>query len=173
MTEERYREIYAMLNVVEVLEEDCGKLCGCACCTTENREGTDQEMGIYLLPGEETVHRDDGDWLTMTVDEEGRYFGRCATPPVCPREKRPIQCRTFPLLPHLCEDGSLEMVYNDVELPYRCPLIDEEIPLEDQFVEATQAAWEMLIRDPRIREIVREDSIERERSMMELMDKLF
>ena len=172
MTEELYREVYALLNAVEVTGEDCGKLCGCACCTTESREGTDQEMGIYLLPGEETVHRQDSDWLVMKVDEEGRYFGRCLTPPICPRDRRPIQCRTFPLLPHLYEDGTIEMVYNDVELPYRCPLIDDEIPLEDEFVEATQAAWEMLIRDPKIREIVREDSIEREKSMMELMDKL-
>ena len=128
-------------------------------------------MGIYLLPGEEALHRD-SDWLEMAPDEEGRYFGKCKTPPLCPREMRPIQCRTFPLSPHLYEDGTVEMVYNDVELPYRCPLIEEEIPLEDAFVEETQAAWELLLRDPRIREIVREDSIEREKSMMELMDKL-
>ena len=168
MTEERYREIYDILNAVEVLDEDCGLLCGCACCTEEGSE----EMGIYLLPGEELVHKDDEDWLKMKVDEEGRYFGRCTTPPICPRDRRPIQCRTFPLLPHLYDDGTLEMVYNDIDLPYRCPLIDEEIPLEDDFVEATQAAWEMLIRDPRIREIIREDSQEREKSMRDLMDKL-
>ncbi len=175
MTEERYRVVYDMLNAVEVLDEDCGKLCGCACCTGESAAGSDgtaPEMGIYLLPGEEALHREDGDWLTMKEDEEGMYFGCCATPPLCPRDRRPIQCRTFPLLPHLYEDGSLEMVYNDVELPYRCPLIDEEIPLEDDFVEATQTAWEILIRDPRIREIIREDSIEREKSMIDLMDKL-
>ena len=72
----------------------------------------------------------------------------------------------------LVKDGTVEMVYNDVDLPYRCPLIDDEIPLEDDFVEELQAAWELLVRDPRIREIVREDSIEREKSMKELMDKL-
>ena len=166
MTEERYRAVYEMLNQVEVLEEDCGKLCGCACCTTEG-----EEMGIYLLPGEEALQKG-SDWLEMAPDEEGRYFGKCKTPPLCPREMRPIQCRTFPLLPHLYEDGTVEMVYNDVDLPYRCPLIDDEIPLEDDFVEELQAAWELLVRDPRIREIVREDSIEREKSMKELMDKL-
>ena len=67
MTEERYREVYALLNTVEVTGEDCGKLCGCACCTTESREGTDQEMGIYLLPGEETVHRQDSVGFCMPV----------------------------------------------------------------------------------------------------------
>ena len=38
---------------------------------------------------------------------------------------RPLQCRTFPLTPHLTEDGILLLIYNDEELPYICPLIEK------------------------------------------------
>lgn len=100
------------------------------------------------------------------------YFVQCTTPPHCPRKERPLQCRTYPLLPHLHEDGELELVYNDLELPYQCPLIEEEIPLEDRFVQATYTAWKHLIRDPRIRDLVWQDSRDRESAIRELGGKL-
>ncbi len=53
------------------------------------------------------------------------FFIKCKTPPYCVRDKRPIQCRTFPLMPYLTEDGELQMLYNDNELPYLCPLIEK------------------------------------------------
>nr|MCR4805553.1 hypothetical protein [Clostridia bacterium] len=62
--------------------------------------------------------------------------------------------------------------YNDLDMPYRCPLIEEQIPLNDDFVEATQRAWDMLIQDPRVRDLVREDSIEREEAVNMLADML-
>ena len=100
------------------------------------------------------------------------YFAKRKTPSICPRDKRPIQCRTFPLTPHIEEDGELLMIYNDLELPYECPLIEEEIPLEDDFVEVLTEAWETLIMDPLIYDLVRMDSKAREESFDELMDKL-
>ena len=136
ITKKQYEEIYELLNSVEILDFDCGTLCGAACCTHEGTE----EMGIYLLPGEEAVHEDDHDWLDFRIEKaEEHYmpeswsdevhFVRCKTPPFCPREKRPIQCRTFPLAPHIDSDGELTLIYNDMELPYKCPLIEEAIPL--------------------------------------------
>ena len=56
---------------------------------------------------------------------------------------RPFQCRTFPLTPHITEDGILTLIYNDEDLPYSCPLIDEEIPLNDDFVRATYTVSEI------------------------------
>ena len=64
------------------------------------------------------------------------------------------------------------MVYNDLELPYVCPLIEDEIPLEDDFVEKITEAWKRLIIDHRIYDMVKADSEEREESFSELMDKL-
>ena len=57
-------------------------------------------------------------------------------------------------------------------MPYRCPLIEEEIPLNDDFVEATLAAWRILIDDPAIRDMVREDSVDREQAALQLAEML-
>ncbi|MBQ6608720.1 MAG: hypothetical protein IJH69_06405, partial [Firmicutes bacterium] len=58
---ERIKEIYEMLNRYELLDYDCGRLCGTACCTAGGSYG-DENMGIYLLPGEEELLKDE-DWL--------------------------------------------------------------------------------------------------------------
>ena len=174
-------EVYNKLNYVELLDYDCGKLCGAACCTAQG-DYRDDEMGIYLMPGEEELLKDD-DWLTIRESDAADhdlpeswtgkvYFARCKTPPICPRDRRPIQCRTFPLAPHIDEDGELIMIYNDLELPYECPLIEQEIPLEDDFVGALTDVWRILIEDPLIYDLVKMDSEAREESFDELMEKL-
>ena len=180
VTKEKYEKIYEMLNRVEVLDSDCGELCGAACCTASGM--SEEDMGIYLMPGEESILEGE-DWLVITrspaIDHDlpeswtGEVcFARCKTPPICPRDRRPIQCRTFPLAPHIDEDGELMMVYNDLELPYECPLIEDEIPLNDDYYEATLEAWRELIRDPLIYDLVVMDSEAREESFLELIDKL-
>ena len=176
-----FEEIYNKLNGIELLDYDCGKLCGAACCT-QGGSYSDEEMGLYLLPGEEELLKVE-DWLTIRVSDASEhdlpeswtgkvFFARCKTPPICPRDRRPIQCRTFPLAPHITENGELIMVYNDLELPYECPLIEQEIPLEDDFVEALTEAWKKLIEDPLIYDLVKMDSEAREESFDELMEKL-
>ena len=65
-----------------------------------------------------------------------------------------MQCRTFPLLPHLSKDGELSMVFNDFELPYACPMIEDETELDERFVKATKTAWKHLLRDPLIYDLV-------------------
>ena len=108
-----YKAIYRLLDRVSPVPFDCGTICGAACC---NAAYTDEDMGIMLLPGEEKIHDKHADWLTwdsLSTDEyelpgswKGKiFFVRCKTPPHCPRHMRPMQCRTFPLTPHLDEDG--------------------------------------------------------------------
>ena len=179
LTRKTFEKIYRMLDAVSPLDCDCGQLCGAACCTA----GSGGDMGIYLLPGEEKVHDRHDSWMEWgklraedydfpSTWSGAVYFVRCKTPPHCPREKRPIQCRTFPLVPHIGRDGELTMVYNDLDLPYTCPLIEEEIPLNDDFVRVTQEAWERMIRDPLICDLVKMDSEQRESSILELLEKL-
>ena len=72
----------------------------------------------------------------------------------------PTSTSTFPLMPYLTEDGELQMLYNDNELPYLCPLIEEEIPLNDSFVKATHTAWKHLLRNPGIYDLIWADSEE-------------
>lgn len=177
---DEYEEIYRLLDTVSPLPCDCGTLCGAVCCGTEEEsaEQDSYEMGIYLLPGEEKVHSKKESWLLWSEERAEDYdfpdswkgkvfFVRCKTPPHCPREKRPIQCRTFPLTPHFDEDGCLVLILNDVDLPYRCPLIEEEVTLNPDFLEITFSCWERLVRDPLIRDLVMMDSRDRYGSVAE------
>ena len=165
-----YQAIYRLLDRVSPIDTDCGQLCGAACCMGDP-EG-EETVGIYLLPGEEKLHSRHDEWLDWAEDYAEDYefpdswtgkvcFINCKTPPHCPREKRPIQCRTFPLTPHIDEDGELSLIYNDLDLPYACPLIYEAVPLNDDFVRATLTVWKHLIRDPLIYDLVKMDSEER------------
>jgi hypothetical protein len=109
-------------------------------------------------------------WHTQSTEEydfpeswHGKVFWvRCNEPPHCLREMRPIQCRTFPLSPHLTEEGELCLVWNDSDLPYICPMIEDETELQPDFIKATYTVWKHLIRDPLIYDLVRMDSEERE-----------
>lgn len=183
LTKKEYEEIYRMLDEVSPIPSDCGEMCGAACCTQEYTQGEGPEMGIYLLPGEDKLHTPREDWLEWTDERAEDYefpdswrgvvhFVRCKTPPSCPREKRPIQCRTFPLTPYLDEEDQLSLLYNDWELPYHCPLIDEEIPLNEDFIEATYRAWEILLRDPLIYDLVKMDSKIRDEAIQTLSSLL-
>lgn len=178
-----YRAIYRLLDRVDPIDCDCGQLCGAACCISTyepddiefNAEGdvnADSYMGLYLLPGEEQIHDEDSDWIDwgyiMAEDYdfpeswEGKvYFIQCRNAPHCPRDKRPIQCRTFPLAPHIDEDGIFHMIINCDELPYVCPLIDNAegaYELNEDFVQATYTAWKHLLRDQHILDLVAMDS---------------
>ena len=143
----------------------------------------DSAMGIYLLPGEDKIHDKHDAWLKWSVEDaedyefpeswKGKtYFVQCGGPAKCKRELRPMQCRTFPLAPHIDDAGELSLVYNDMDLPYRCPLIDDEMPLNDSFVQATFTVWKHLIEDPLIYDLVKMDSEKRENALAELWDKL-
>lgn len=176
-----YEEIYRLLDTVSPVPYDCGILCGAVCCGAGEvlEDPDDFEMGIYLLPGEEKVHSKKGDWLIWSEEQaedygfpdswRGKvYFVRCKNPPHCPREKRPIQCRTFPVLPHFTMDGHLVLIRNQEDLPYLCPLIAEKVELDPAFLEVTYGCWQRLVRDPLIRDLVMMDSKYRNKSGQEL-----
>lgn len=162
-----FEEIYALLDKSGPIDSDCGKLCGCACCMSEENE---TETGLYLLPGEEsmfTLEEDWIDWDWLDVKEydfpeswDGKIpFFQCKTPPACPRKNRPVQCRTFPLAPHL-KDGILYLIYNNDNLPYSCPLVDKKVmyPLNEDFIRNTYRAWKRLLKDPLIFDLIKLDS---------------
>ncbi len=168
-----YEAIYRLLDRVSPIDYDCGKLCGAICCTCGEHGETDQELGIYLLPGEEKLFSKKEDWLTWTKERAQNFdfpeswtgkvsFVKCKTPPTCPREKRPLQCRFFPLEPHLTEDGRLRLILSALDLPYSCPLIAERMELNPSFIQATYTVWTHLLRDPLIFDLVEMDSESRE-----------
>ncbi len=174
-----WKAIYRLLDRVSPVDYDCGTLCGAACClcgssAEENAETADPsadgyEMGIYLYPGEEKIHSKKDDWLLWSCERAedyefpdswfgNVYFVRCKTPPHCPREKRPFQCRTYPLTPHITQEGILTLIRNHEELPYSCPLIENHMELNRDFVKATYTVWKHLLRDPLIFDLVEMDS---------------
>jgi hypothetical protein len=179
-----YRAIYRLLNRVSPLPGDCGQLCSAACCSCggdgSGEDSLDFDMGIYLLPGEEKLFTQKEDWLKWNVDYAENfefpaswygkvYFVRCKTPPQCPREMRPLQCRFYPLAPYLSKDGELSLILSTTELPYRCPLIDDNMPLQESFIKATYTVWKHLIRDPLIRDLVKMDSKEIRRNKKKII----
>ena len=162
-----WQAIYRLLDRVSPIKYDCGTLCGAICCTC--KETSEEELGIYLYPGEEKLHSRKDNWLEWTVEDAedfefpdswiGKiYFVKCKTPPKCPRSERPLQCRTFPLSPYISNCGVLELIKNYEDLPYSCPLIDKDIPLNDNFIRATYTVWSHLIKDPLIYDLIEMDS---------------
>ncbi len=163
-----YEKVYTMLDSVSPLRDDCGKLCGSICCSDEPFFGTDGAY-IYLLPGEKEYLEANGCNLIIEKQPASEhdipsswgefvYTARCPGAGKCDRKNRPIQCRTFPLEPHLKKKGRLELIYCDTELPYNCPLICEDIPLSDDFIRVTYDAWKILLEDDLIRDLVKMDS---------------
>ena len=123
----------------------------------------------YLLPGEEKLFTMREDWLHWTVEDAADfdfpdswfgklYFVTCLNAPHCPRVLRPLQCRFFPLAPHIDENGALRLILSDLELPYRCPLIAGRMLLTPSFIQASYTVWKHLIRDSLILDLVVYDS---------------
>ncbi len=159
-----------MLDKISPLPYDCGTLCGSICCSNDPFE--DDDSYIYLLPGEREYLVSSG--CTVPIEKQSCkehylpaswgeyvYIMRCPGCSKCDRRFRPIQCRTFPLLPHLKKKGVLKLVLCDSDLPYECPLIRDRIKLADDFYETTLEAWRLLIEDKAIRDLVKLDSKER------------
>ncbi|MBR2670680.1 MAG: YkgJ family cysteine cluster protein [Oscillospiraceae bacterium] len=159
-TSEQFREFYRRLDEVAPVSFDCGMFCGASCCDYEGPGG--ENLGLYLLPGEEginpTLKADD----TYDIDGELFTFAKCVGTSTCIRDLRPIQCRTYPLVPHIDADGDLKLIYNDSELPYGCPLVEQRARLNIEFVEETTAVWKELVRDPSIRKYVEIYSVMRD-----------
>lgn len=166
LSKETFQEIYDMLNRVDHVPYDCGVLCQKACC-----QRWDEDLGIYLLPNEDLLLREEKGWLTWERHRvrdydfpptwQGQaYFIKCNSR--CPREKRPMQCRTFPLAPHLADNGELWLIWETLQLPYSCPLLERKEALNKEFVRTLYRAWQILLSDPLIEDLVSYDSRSRE-----------
>lgn len=189
LTKEQYRELYEKLDSVFPVPYDCGTICGKACCGVSgfDREMAEEDMGLYLYPGEDELLKEDADWLRWseeTVEEEDIQevdglsalfppsflqktlcFVRCKDPLKCHRAYRPLQCRFFPTLPHLMNAGTkrerLVLIWNDMDLPYSCPLIEDEVELDREWLATVYEVWQTLIEDPMVHDMVAMDSLDR------------
>jgi len=185
MTKQDFEEIYRLWENVSPIDGDCGSLCSAACCRADGlypdeiknpeyvqdvlEEDEKDDLGIYLLPGEELVHDKSDEWLTWfksnaeDVDFPESwtgevYFVKCKGPDSCKRQLRPIQCRTYPVAPYITEKGELKLILNTDILPYKCPLVHQRFKLNQDFLDATYSAWKRLILDKRVYDLVEDDS---------------
>ena len=159
-----YQQIYEWTKNDSPLDTDCGRLCGAICCADT------ESYGIYLLPGEESMFTREEAWLTWEVqDADDPGFPDSWSGPVyflschgqCDRDKRPMQCRTYPAAPHLTEDGRFILILETLETSYRCPLIEDPSNLESfshEWLHNLYHSWAMLLNDPLIYDLIQMDS---------------
>ena len=167
------QKIYQRLDEVTPVDFDCGKLCGEVCCFYDADETHTEELVLYLLPGEELMYEDSPDFELYYMDsseiryphswKDNIYLVKCKNPPRCDRSIRPIQCRTFPLVPHISKNGEFHLVLDETEFPYECPIIRDHIKLNEDFINVTYEIWKMLISNPLVYDLVDMDSKDRDR----------
>ena len=165
------QKIYDMLEEVSPLDYDCGKLCGEICCVYDESE-EHEAVGLFLLPGEELMYEDSDSFNLYAVDskevdfppswKEDVFMVECINPPKCDRSIRPIQCRTFPLIAHISKDRKLHLILDENEIPYECPIMKDNIQLNDDFIKVTYKVWEILIQNPLVYDLVSFDSRRRD-----------
>ncbi len=103
------QKLYERLDAVSPVDFDCGKLCGEICCVYDSEEYPNDELALFLMPGEELMYEDTDEFELYYIDAAELDFPhswkrevclvKCRNPPRCDRSIRPIQCRTFPLVP--------------------------------------------------------------------------
>ncbi len=130
----------ALLESATPLKGDCGRVCGAACCQSDE----DGQGGMLLFPGEEALYAELPAGWRIEADEavtpDGRLLvcdGRCE------REDRPLSCRLFPLLP--TRTGARM----DQRAWAVCPLMESgKRGLNPDFVRAVERAGQILYAHP-------------------------
>ena len=150
---DQYLRWYALLDQWAPLGyRDCGRSCGRICCTDY-----EEDVGMYLFPGEEALYAAREDWYRIeesTCETEGLYpyddtpmyvficDGRC------PRIRRPLACRLFPLTPLLRPDGVFTLGYPLGAYPI-CPLTRTDPgALNLGFRRAARRVYREILSDP-------------------------
>ena len=132
-----------LLSSLTPLKTDCGALCAHACCAG------DEETGMLLFPGEETLYEGCAFGKVIAADfslggQEARLFvcsGRCE------REGRPLACRLFPLFLAFLKNGGTKVRIDDRARAV-CPLCDYGMTgLDQEFVQAARKAYDLLLED--------------------------
>lgn len=150
MDAELYRRACELLDFGPLGRKNCGQLCNRRCCHG------DADDGMFLYPGEEKFYPAKLDWATITPEREpatGRTLPFLVCEGTCPRDLRPLACRTFPLLPGFTETGELELVIDKRGI-FVCPLVraDDVNLLHPAFRRRAYRAWCLLLTDPQLRE---------------------
>ena len=141
MTEEALRAVYAVIADATPLQDDCGRLCGAACCQPDE----DGRGGVCLLPGEEDL-LSGVSWADI-VHEAMMDRPMLVCRAACDRSKRPFLCRVFPLCPVPSEKGWGVRI--DARAAAVCPLAHKGVrALDPAFVRGCVRAARLIAGDP-------------------------
>ena len=130
----------AMLDAVTPLKTDCGRACGGACCQPDE----DGRGGMLLFPGEDTLYAEMPEGFSIREDNDvlaGAKLLICSG--FCDRDRRPLSCRLFPMLP------TRKGARMDRRGWAVCPLMESgKRGLNPAFVEAVAEAGKVLYACP-------------------------
>lgn len=143
-----YSYVYSVLCDVTPLPEDCGKLCGGACC----RE-SDEGSGMYLYPMEEKMYNPKPAWADISETDfeygNGKKTLMLTCPDYCDRKLRPLACRIFPLVPYV-KRGERPRVILDPRSASLCPLYNKGV--DEKFSKGVWRVTKLLYAVPVCRE---------------------
>ncbi len=128
-----FKAIYRLLDKVSPVNGDCGLLCGCllhmtpdpVCCQSATTMTIcSASISFPARKNSFRVTRNGCDWSWAYAEDyefpdswHGKvYFLECLKHVTATANMRPLQCRTFPLAPHIDEDGELYMIYQNGQL---------------------------------------------------------
>ena len=140
MTKEHILRAYEALADLTPMLDDCGRLCGAACCHPD----ADGQGGVHLFPGERELI-EDRDWARVLPTP---FAPMMLCDGTCQREHRPLGCRIFPLTPVRGRSGKWT-VRMDARARAMCPLAEHGIKgLNPDFVRAARDALRIIAEDP-------------------------
>jgi len=149
-----------------IIEGNCGELCNYHCCRSQD---DNESLGMYLLPEEFEAVQEHLDVsyevhssyaYDLPMGTKKLYYIFCSNDSGCLRNHRPIQCRTYPLEPHMV-DGKLTLIIEKNQF-HGCPLIDQTELWRQEFLEGIYKGWEVLLTIDSIKKYVEELSLTRE-----------
>ena len=135
-TEKVIKKVYKLLENTTPLKEDCGKICEGECCKG------DEDTGMILFPGEEILLKNE---KGFHIKKDGLNRNILVCNGKCNRNNRPISCRIFPLFP-LLYDGRIYVI-DDPRAKGVCPLLYNEVKLNNSFVRKVGKAGKILAKN--------------------------
>lgn len=140
-----YWQVYRIIGDLTPLNEDCGQLCGKACC-----KGS-KSTGMLLFPREETAL--DVSQFNIIPSKQGLIAVCDGT---CERANRPLSCRIFPFFPRLFDDDIIRVVYDTRSIKL-CPITaySDLVKPDRQFLRAVRHAGRLLAGYPECRSFLK------------------
>ncbi|MDD3411899.1 MAG: hypothetical protein PHY12_13930 [Eubacteriales bacterium] len=148
----RIKAARALLEKQTPLKTDCGRLCGGACCQSDESG----ENGMLLYPFEDRLYRKPIEGFAFHLaDDDSLLKGgkRLVCEGACPREARPLACRVFPLRIRLEMDELGEHTKAKAELDPRawavCPLLEKGglRAMSGEFIAAVEQAGDEMAQN--------------------------